>query len=175
MRCSPEREKQSKDIRCPCSAQKRELKQKLEAEAEARRIEAMKITKEKPAAKLRMQELRDMNQTELTQDDRDKRLKDANAVTKVPSTFTMAEVQGHTICIIFHSNCEVPSPAQLACCVCCRLFHLEASLVSRWLKICSSRTMTIRMMIPKTHGTERTERTELALSLHCSKMQDHCP
>ncbi|EIE22278.1 hypothetical protein COCSUDRAFT_55974 [Coccomyxa subellipsoidea C-169] len=62
---------------------KRELKQKLEAEAEARRLEAMKITKEKPAAKLRMQELRDMNQIELTQDDRDKRLKDANAVTKI--------------------------------------------------------------------------------------------
>lgn len=48
-----------------------------------RRLEAMKLTREKPAAKLRMQELRDMNQVSLTQDDRDKRLKDANAATKV--------------------------------------------------------------------------------------------
>ena len=60
-----------------------ELKQKLETEAEVRRLEAMKMTREKPPAKLRMQELRDINQVELTQDDRDKRLKDANAATKV--------------------------------------------------------------------------------------------
>ncbi|CAL8468757.1 g8297 [Coccomyxa elongata] len=62
---------------------KMELKQKLDAEAEVRRLEAMKLTREKPPAKLRMQELRDMNQVELTQDDRDKRLKDANAATKI--------------------------------------------------------------------------------------------
>ena len=43
----------------------------------------MKITREKQPAKLRMQELRDMNQVELTQDDRDKRMKDANTATKV--------------------------------------------------------------------------------------------
>lgn len=60
-----------------------ELKQKLDAEVEVRRSEAMKLTREKPPAKLRMQELRDMNQVELTQDDRDKRLKDANAAIKV--------------------------------------------------------------------------------------------
>lgn len=60
-----------------------EVKQKLDAGAEVRRLEAMNLTREKPPAKLRMQELRDMNQVELTQDDRDKRLKDANAATKV--------------------------------------------------------------------------------------------
>lgn len=59
------------------------MKQKLDTEAETRRLEAMKITKEKPPAKLRMQELRDMNQVELTQDDKDKRLKDANAARPV--------------------------------------------------------------------------------------------
>lgn len=65
------------------TAQKAEIKQKLDVEREARRMEAMKITREKPAAKLRMQELRDINQIELTQDDRDKRLKDANTSHKV--------------------------------------------------------------------------------------------
>jgi hypothetical protein len=63
--------------------QKNNFKHELDAEAEARRLEAMKITREKQPAKLRMQELRDMNQVELTQDDRDKRMKDANTATKV--------------------------------------------------------------------------------------------
>ncbi|KAK9915043.1 hypothetical protein WJX75_004069 [Coccomyxa subellipsoidea] len=63
--------------------QKNNFKHKLDAEAEARRLEAMKITREKQPAKLRMQELRDMNQVELTQDDRDKRMKDANTATKI--------------------------------------------------------------------------------------------
>ena len=63
--------------------QKNDFKHKLDAEAEARRLEAMKITREKQPAKLRMQELRDMNLVELTQDDRDKRMKDANTATKV--------------------------------------------------------------------------------------------
>ena len=46
---------------------------------------AMKVTKERPPAKLRMQELRDLNQVELTDDDRDKRYKEANAPQKACS------------------------------------------------------------------------------------------
>lgn len=62
---------------------------RLHAEQEARRKQAMTIGREKPPAKLHMQELRDMNQIELTQDDRDKRWNDANAVKKVIHTMTM--------------------------------------------------------------------------------------
>ena len=43
----------------------------------------MTVTKEKPPAKLRMQELRELNQIELTQDDKDKRRNDANAAKRV--------------------------------------------------------------------------------------------
>ena len=43
---------------------------------------AMKLSKERPPAKLRMQELRDLNQVELTEDDREKRYKEANALPK---------------------------------------------------------------------------------------------
>ena len=43
----------------------------------------MKLTKERAPAKLRMQELRDMNQAELMQEDKDKRYKDANEPKRV--------------------------------------------------------------------------------------------
>jgi hypothetical protein len=58
-------------------------KRQLQAELEGRRKEAMKVSREKKPAKLRMQELRDLNQVELTQDDIDRRLDASNAPTKV--------------------------------------------------------------------------------------------
>ena len=43
----------------------------------------MKVTKERPPGKLRMQELRDLNQAELMQEDKDRRYKDANEPKRV--------------------------------------------------------------------------------------------
>ncbi|CAL5221468.1 g3664 [Coccomyxa viridis] len=49
----------------------------------ARRNEAMKITKEKAAKPVLMQELRDMNQIEMDSDDKEKRWKEANAPKRI--------------------------------------------------------------------------------------------
>ena len=58
-------------------------KEEKKSEAAQQRHVAMKVTKERAPGKLRMQDLRDMNQVELMQEDKDKRYKDANEPKRV--------------------------------------------------------------------------------------------